>query len=343
MEIKKNKLNEKEIKNIIFNNYNISATHIEEVDRGTADIFKISTDKKTYILKQFTDGRTKKSVIKETNIINFLQEKNIKVPIYVKANTGYFYVEYRGRIVILQEFIDGYTIENNTGDYTKIIECANVLGNLTRALHGYTGLTENEIIEKSFSIKSLENGIKKMKDIQNNLKLDNPYRTQFFYDLEYKIKIANELIKNFDFEVINNMSIINAHGDFSVQQLIYNSQDTPTIIDFETAKKLPISWEIIRSYSYIDKTAENGTLDLNNLVEYFKEFEKYIKLNEYDLKYAPHIYLIQLIGSVFGYKQYEEDYKNKKILKFVNFRIGVCKYLYNNLENISEELCNKCL
>ena len=69
---KNKKISEEEIKKILNDNYDIVANQVEEINRGTADIFKIIADKGKYILKYFSEGRTKESVIKETNIINFL-------------------------------------------------------------------------------------------------------------------------------------------------------------------------------------------------------------------------------------------------------------------------------
>ena len=69
--------------------------------------------------------------------------------------------------------------------------------------------------------------------------------------------IDKNLLNNFDFEIIKKMTIMNSHGDYSVQQLIYNDNSKTTVIDFETAKKLPIIWEVLRSYSYIDEEAKD--------------------------------------------------------------------------------------
>ncbi|MEG1597834.1 MAG: hypothetical protein RR359_06145 [Bacilli bacterium] len=74
---------------------------------------------------------------------------------------------------------------------------------------------------------------------------------------------------------------------------------------------MPIVWEIIRSYSYIDPVAKDGKIDVNNLVSYVKEFSKYITLNKYDIKYMPYLYLIQLLSSTFVYKQYIADNSKK--------------------------------
>lgn len=338
MGIQKSNLNETNIKQILKENYEIEVYQIEKINKGTANIFKIKSKEKEYILKEFSQGRTEESVIKETNIINFLKNKNIKVPVYIKSKNGSFYIKYENRIIILQEYIDGYTMENNTGDYNKTIESATILGKMTEALKEYNGLKEDGIIEEWFSKESLENGIIKMMDLKSKINEDNPFKVKIEKDLEDKINISKDLLNNFNFDIINKMTITNSHGDYSVQQLIYNDKKGTTVIDFETAKKLPIIWEVMRSYSYIDVEAKNGELNLNTLVDYVKEFSKYIKLNEYDLKYAAEIYLIQIISSVFGYKQFNDDCTKNDLLDFAIFRTNLCRYLYKHSNEINSLL-----
>lgn len=229
-------------------------------------------------------------------------------------------------------------MENNTGDYEQVLESARILGKLTKALKDYSELDEEGIMQKWFSKESLEKDIVKMKELQQNLNNDNIYKEKIFSDLATKIEISEKIIKEFDFSILEKLTITNAHGDYSVQQLIYNGTEEPTVIDFETAKKLPIVWEVIRSYSYIDKDAKDGELNIDTLVEYFKVFTKYIELNEYDLKYAPYIYLIQIVSSTFGYKQYNNDYTQEQLLQFAFFRTNLCKFLYNNSKIISDKL-----
>ena len=48
----------------------------------------------------------------------------------------------------------------------------------------------------------------------------------------------------------------------------YCTEAMKAIIDFVNAAELPITWEIIRSYSYIDKECINGSFNIDNLVEY---------------------------------------------------------------------------
>ena len=44
---------------------------------------------------------------------------------------------------------------------------------------------------------------------------------------------------------------------YNVLQSIYEKEHIKAIIDFASVAKLPIVWEIIRSYSYLDKEAKN--------------------------------------------------------------------------------------
>ena len=332
MGIQKTNLNEEKIKNILKKEYNIKALKIAKIDRGTSNIFKIETEKNKYILKEFISARKKETIIKEINIINFLRERNINVPKYIKTKSDYFFIENEGRIIIVQEFIDGYTIDN-TGDYNQVMECANILGKLTKELLDYPELSEEDVINKNFSKNRVHQGIEKMQHIRNTIKENNKYKEKIEKDLNYRMKILGEIENNFDFRIVKKLTMLNSHGDFCSQQLIYNDNKEPTIIDFEKAKKLPIVWEVIRSYSYIDKK-----FNIENLVDYFKEFTKYISLNEYDLKYVSYLYLLQLASSTYGYKEYNDDYSQKELLDFAFFRTDLCKILYENLENINLKL-----
>lgn len=338
MGIQSSNLNESTIKKLLKENYNIDVSKVRKIDRGTANIFEVESEEKKYILKEFSEGRSEESVIKETDIINFLKDRNIKVPVYIKSTQNNFYIKFENRTIILQEYVDGYTMDNNTGDYYKTIESAKILGKITKELQDYIGLKEDGIIEKWFSKESLEKGITKMLDLKSKLNEDNPYKTVFENDLEDKINMSKDLKENFQFDIVNKMTIMNSHGDYSVQQLIYNDKEETTVIDFETAKKLPIIWEVMRSYSYIDKEAKNGELNIDTLVDYVKEFSKYVKLNKYDLKYAAQIYLIQIVSSPFGYKQYNDDYEKTGLLEFALFRTNLCRYLYKHSEEISLRL-----
>ena len=76
---------------------------------------------------------------------------------------------------------------------------------------------------------------------------------------------------NLDFRDMDKLTVMNTHGDYSVLQFIYKEEKINAIIDFVSACKMPIVWEIIRSYSYIDPLAKEGKIDINNLVKYVEK------------------------------------------------------------------------
>lgn len=325
MAIQKSNLDNIEIRNLLEKEYNIKAKNIKPINKGTANIYNIDNK---YILKEFGEDRKKESILKEIDIINFLSKKDIKVPKYIETISKQFYIIKYNRIIIVQEYIDGYTIENNTGDYEKVIESATILGKLLKAFKEYKELDDEKIIEKWFSKDYIQNGLKKMQELKKNLNYNNKFSKKIEKDLDDKIEMSKYIMENFDFSIINKMTMQNTHGDYSVQQLIYNDEKGTTLIDFETAKKMPIAWEIIRSYSYIDKDVKEGNINEQTLEEYFKEVMKYVELNEYDLKYAESIYLIQMLGSIYGYKQYNENIENIEILEFAFFRTNLCRNIF---------------
>lgn len=324
-------LNKEIIKKIVNENYGINITNIKRINRGSANIYNLDNK---YILKEFTSDREVLSIEKEFNIIKHLNNKGLRVPTYLETKEGKCYIIYKGRIIIIQIFLDGYTMENNTGDYDKTIESATILGRLSKALETYNLETEyNEYPSK----EELEKGIEKLNDLASKIKDDNPYKDKIINDLNRKVEISNELL-NFDFDALKKVTLKLCHGDYSVQQLIYCDEKETAVIDFETVRTMPINWEIIRSYSYVDKECKDGEFNLNTFIDYVKEVMKYINLTEYDLKYMPYIYIFQLVSSTFGYKQYNNDYSKTNLLDFAFFRTNLCNYLYDKLEIISNEL-----
>ena len=319
------------IKTILLTNYNLQANNIERINRGSANIFDIDHQ---YILKEFSSDREVSSIEKEYQVIKYLSQNGFRVPTYIETKEGKFYVIYEGHILILQIYLDGYAMENNTGDYKKTIESATLLGKLTKCLEGYS---IDSIYDEFPTKENLEIGIQKMRDFLPKIKKDNPYHDKIQKDIERKIDISSRLL-DFPFDEIKKVTLKICHGDYSVQQFIYHEELGTAIIDFETVRRMPIDWEIIRSYSYVDQECAGGEFQLKTFLDYVKEVQKYIDLTEYDLKYMPYVYLFQLAPSTFGYKQYNDDNQKKSLLDFAFFRTNVCNYLYDHLELLSQEL-----
>lgn len=336
--IEKTEFTEETIKEEVAKNYGLEATNIEKINRGSANIFKLLIDGKYYILKEFQSKHKEKNILKEINVINFLKEKNLIVPKYIQCLNGDFYFKYNDKIVIMQEFIDGEIKEKNTGTKEQILDSAKYLGMIVSALEDYPyddmwGCD----INRYGNAESFKRSIKTYQELIEKAKEDKLHGESIIKDLNDKIDILNKLIEENTFRDVSNVSVKKTHGDYSVMQFIYDGDEIKAIIDFVNAGEMPIVWEIIRSYSYIDKDCTDDNFNIPNLVDYTREYMKYAPLNEYDLKYMPYIYLDQMLNSAFGYKQYLND-GNEELLKFGMERTNMCRYLMNNAELISEKL-----
>ena len=109
-------------------NYNIDVYEVEKLNCGSANLYSLNQNK--YILKEFQERYTREEINKEIIIINHLRNDSIPVPEYVKTVTGEYSFVYKNRIIIMQKFIDGYTMESNTGNYDQILESAEYFGKI---------------------------------------------------------------------------------------------------------------------------------------------------------------------------------------------------------------------
>ena len=319
--------------------YDIKINKIERINKGTANIFKLYSNENNYILKEFQSKYNEENVKKEIMAIEYLK-KNSKIPLpnYIRSINGNYHFLHNEKVVVLQEFIDGIVHNKNEGDYEELIESAHYLGEIIKHLEGIN-INDSVNIKDWYSNEEINKANKKYDKILEETKyskIDNKIRE----DILFKKELLKDIKEKIDYNEINKITHKVSHGDYSSLQFIYNdNKKIKAIIDFIKVKRLPIVWEIARSYSYIDKKAINGNIDVKNLVDYTKEVSKSITLNKYDLKYLPYVYLIQLARSTFGYEEYYMDVKNKEeLLEFAFYRTNICRELYEKSEVISKEL-----
>ena len=334
--IEQTKFNNEEIKKIIKQKYNLDIKSVQKINRGSANIFKIETPAENYILKEFQSKYNQKEIEKEVHVINHLKNKNLPVPEYLKNVDGTFMFVHQGNTCIIEKYIEGNTIEKNTGNIKKLKESAKYLALIIKGLEDYPyddlwNCNLNKYSDKETFCRS----ILKHKELIELSKGDK-YEDIITKDLTDKIEMIKTILTK-DLTQIKNVTVKATHGDYNVLQFIYEKEHIKAIIDFASAAKLPVVWEIIRSYSYLDKEAKNGKINIANLVSYTKEYLKYEFLNEYDLKYMPYIYLTQLLNSTYGYKQYLQN-QNEELLKFGIERTNYCRTLFKDSDEISQKL-----
>lgn len=328
-------LNEEKIKEILKEKYFILVRKVKKINRGSANIYVINEDE--YVLKEFQAEISKEDINKEIEVINYLRKKNFKVPEYIKTKDDKDSILYHNKIIILQRFIQGYTMEANAGNYEQVMESATYLGKLVNLLENFPSKLPVKKVGNWCSSAAIKKAIIRHKDLL--VKAEKMGEERIIDDLKDKI-VMLEGIDQTRLDVFNKLSLMNSHGDYSVMQFIYQNGKITAIIDFIKACKMPVVWEIIRSYNYIDKDAVTGKINTSHLCDYVKNVMKKVKLNDSDLKYMVRFYLIQLLESTYGYKQYLDDKKKIDLLQFGFYRTQLCRYLKENDKEITTELMN---
>ena len=325
------------IVNVIKKKYNINIINIEKLNRGSANLYSLNN--KTYILKEYQSKYTFQEITREIYVTEYLGKNNIPVTEYIMTIDNKFCFVYKGKVVTLQKYIDGYTIESNMGDYNQVMESAQYLGKIISVLQFLDIELPTENVANWVSSTTINKSITKHKELLKMI--DKTKEVKIYNDLKDKINMLDYILSNIELKNIAKITTMNTHGDYSVLQFIYKNEKINAIIDFASASKMPVVWEIIRSYSYIDSKAKNGIIDIDNLVDYTKEVSRFIKLNKYDLEYMPYLYLVQLLCSTYGYKQYILDNNKKELLEFAIFRTKMCRFLFQYSKNISDKLKEK--
>ena len=337
--IEETTFSKKELFKEVLDKYSIKIEECEVITNGSANIYKLLSKDNQYILKEFQTQYGENDVLKEINAIQFLtQNSDLPLPRYVKTNNNEFYFNHKGRVVIMQYFIDGNICQKNEGDYNQLLESAYYLGKIIKNLEGYK--TEERVNVKDWYCDNEVNRVTNKYDVILN-KLGNSeldYRIR--NDIMFKKELLIDLKKMLEYSNIEKITHKVSHGDYSCLQFIYDdNKKVKAILDFIKVKRIPIVWEVFRSYSYIDKEIKKGKINIQNLVDYTKEIMKSVELNKEDLKYLPYVYLVQLARSTYGYEEYFKNVKNKEeLLEFAFYRTNICRELNTKAEEISKKL-----
>ena len=131
--IEKTTFSKKELQTELNKKYGINVEKIEKINKGTANIFKIISNNEKFIVKEFQSKYSKENVLKEINAIEYLRKNSqVPLPIYLKNNNNELYFVHKGKMIVVQKFVEGQVFEKNKGNHEQILESARYLGLIIR-------------------------------------------------------------------------------------------------------------------------------------------------------------------------------------------------------------------
>ncbi len=330
-------LEQQEIKNFCIENWDIGERidNIVRIPQGTANLFKIQTSNRTYVLKEYQSSINIESIQYEIEAVNILSKTDIPAIPFLKNKQGNQFTIYKDRILQILPFIQGDSYYNNELEGPKLTNISEILGKIVINLKEYNNfpLWRADIENNNRLGKKIE----KLNILKNELSSENKY-PELIEDIDKKIKICKELNKvNIDF---NSFSWLNSHGDYSVIQLLFKNDEVCAVFDFARVTKVPIAWEIVRSFTQSAKPCKDATININELIQYINTFQKHIKLTKYDLENMLVLYLNQLAPTSYGYKEKERE--NKQLYRFGRWRTKLAMHIFENYKELSKEILRNC-
>lgn len=338
---------ENEILIFLTSTWGIEANKVIELSEGSAKCFVIYDKIDRYFFKVYQEKFNPQTVADEISVCSYLTNKGFFVSTFIPTNQGTYIEKMNGKLCTLQKYIDGITFSKFEVPKVLLFDSARVLANINIALEELPIQLPLGFDQKWITEWSKELAINKYHNLLAQLKNDDENYNKIAMDFKSKCEIISAFYPAlFPF---SSLTVENTHGDYNVLQLIFSEDRVKAVIDFSSCARLPICWELIRSYSLSSGECRNGRIDIDNFMDYIKEYMKIKTLKKEDLELMPYFYLFSLLRSSFGYKGYIEKKKNRLLvderdtstLEFAFWRTNMAKWLFDNGDSLSSKL-KKC-
>jgi Ser/Thr protein kinase RdoA (MazF antagonist) len=314
----------------IEDSYDVKINNLKLLDQyfGT-EIYLAETGIGKYIVKSlplFVPG-----VENEGPITNFLYSNGIPVARLLQAKNGGYAVKTDKARFHVQEYIEGKIFKLNTAPDWLMEESAHMLGKIHTVLRNYGDIdVKSEFGDDFFrSATAIERKRHYSKQLYEAVEKND---ASLASDLEERIAHLDR-ISTFDIDPTK-LTYANTHRDYDIRQIIVKNKDI-TVIDWTSACKFHIGYEVMRSFVLATPECENGKVNGDALKRYIDRYHKYFRLNDYDIRIMPYLFYFQQM--IHNYSPpYETVPETCKPLCYLI--MNLTKWLYVNVENLANEL-----
>lgn len=318
----------KPISDLVKSQYGIEVTNVKTMTTGVGgDTFLLEDSQNRFVFK-LADSNEMNRPEAEPEICSFLLQKGIQVSDFIPNKAGEFVVKTSdGRCGHLQKFVSGRTFAMNSAPDWFMEQSAFLLGRIHSALCDYPVLPDG-IGREFFCYMTKENA---KQSYQHSLvRALEEKNIEVIRDLEFRIR----LIENFpemDFD-LSRLTFRNTHGDYTVNQIICDAGEIKAVIDWTSACRHPVVWEVTRSFFYADVSCGNASFDEKKYREYVRRYESIQPLTAYDKENLLRLYFYQLAVCDY-YGQYFAAGEEKKE-EFLEQAVFATKVLMNLKEHV---------
>jgi len=313
--------------------YALEPGSVSPIPRGSACLFLAACgDGRRVVVKEYQRGGYEPhGVRQEARLSAFLNERGIPTTRFVPASDGEIVHTHRGRLVTVQEYIEGEAPESHSAAPWLMGASARLLGELHRALLDYPKMRMEFTPEWADPARIPA----KRRDYEALLakagRLEDPRAGRIAEDLRFKLEGLDWLAAQPN--VTQGLTYVNTHGDYHVGQLLTRGDKIVAVLDFAGACQLPAAWEVIRSFSLGDSACADGALPPERLEAYTDAYAAVFPLPDADRLGMRRFYAAQLLRSNFGYKQFFDPAVagREELLRFGFWRTELLRTLLSDI------------
>jgi len=250
-----NKKSRKLISEIILANYDLIIKDLQLIEGQFCKMYSMNTNKGKYFIKTYP--LEEEGIKNEGYVTDYLLNNGINVPQMLMTKNGNYHVETAEYQFHVQQFIEGEILALNTAPELFFEKSVNILGQIHNILKDYKGKLK-PVLGNHFLDKSAINYLKDhyIGRLYEETKQDDK---MLIISLEERVRNL-ERVSAFVIDE-NKLTYSNSHGDFHIGQLITDGENL-TVIDWTSAGRTPICFEVIRSYVYAASECKNGVIIL---------------------------------------------------------------------------------
>lgn len=313
----------------------IESAELSNTGAGSLTYFAKANNQK-YVIKYASDNEMNHPEL-EPQLCSYLRLHSIPVSEFIpNLQGGFISIDENGRRFHIQKFIDGETYSYNEAPAFLFEKAPELLAEIHRVLKDYTDLPEG-IGADFFKYRKPENIIVSFHNsLQTAIKNGD---TENVEDIRDILKILSKF-PEYTFDV-SKLTFGNTHGDYMISQLICKDNSIIGIIDWTTACRHPLIWEVVRSYIFMAPECKNGNFNFKNFECYLKTYLRKAKLNSYDIENAGKLFFYFLAVCDFYGQYYQSLAKNRHIyLEQAKLCTKMLKWFSKNIAQLNVRLKN---
>ncbi len=319
-------LTDEELAELLRSHYGIYAAEIHRLPLGSANCYRVDARDARYFCKEFQSGFAPADLAAEAALVRFLGEHGIPVAPFVYTNAGEPYVMFRQRCISVTAFAAGISYGYDDLPETCLPALAQMLGRIHTTLDGYPMQEDmDDGWVAAYAGAVLAGQYEKLRRLAE-ARTNDPYRERLLADLAYKRELAYRIADCVPY--MTGLTRRATHGDYQSCQCLWDGDAISAVIDFSSARVLPVVWELMRSFVQSSPLCrKTAHLDPAALADYVREYRSVAPLTQRDLQAMPYVYLFQLARSRYGYRQYLDGTSpdGERLLHFAFWRTEMCR------------------